>query len=128
MRGAVARHRPGCRSERGSSRVLSRTSEPLPATSHYNPSPSLPVGPLRDLYGGITRALYRAARAENPPDNSRTRSKRWVVTYEQRFDKHHSLPGAIARAIDNSGRSRAATERQKVNNYSNFDISLVMPS
>ena len=36
----------------------------------YNPYPRLPIGPLRDLCG-ITRALYRAARAEVPPDASR---------------------------------------------------------
>jgi hypothetical protein len=32
----------------------------------YNPYPRLPLGPLSDLYG-MTRALYRASRAANPP-------------------------------------------------------------
>jgi hypothetical protein len=36
----------------------------------YNPYPRLPIGPLRDLLG-ITRALYRASRAEEPPDATR---------------------------------------------------------
>lgn len=36
----------------------------------WNPYPPLPVGALRDMLG-ITRALYRAALAEDPRDVSR---------------------------------------------------------
>jgi hypothetical protein len=36
----------------------------------WNPYPPVPAGPLRDLLG-VTRAMYRAAADEQPPDEAR---------------------------------------------------------
>jgi hypothetical protein len=37
---------------------------------NWNPYRPLPIGALRDLFG-VTRPLYRACRAENPPEPTR---------------------------------------------------------